>query len=232
MNFFFAMLAPFLFSCFQSKQKNSDFIEVTTSEALRSNIQSSDRRIVIGGHVTNYALSKADSINRFSIIIASDRCTDFTGIEQLRNLQWLSIILPETDEVDFTPINVLKKIQTLDIGGQYFTEIPDLSEIPSLNHLKVGSANLTTLDGIEKIPNLERLEVRDNRQPITDTSVIRHAGNLKYLQFFDGTNALKMSDLSGLTALEELRIAVYREHDLTGIGALQSLKRLYVAGYI
>jgi hypothetical protein len=41
-----------------------------------------------------------------------------------------------------------------------------------------------------------------------------------------------MSDLSGLTALEELRIAVYREHDLTGIGALQSLKKLYVAGII
>jgi Leucine-rich repeat (LRR) protein len=219
--------------CSQLKQKNNNIIGVPDNEVSVNNIQPADPQIIIGGHVTaGYTKLNADSINRFIISIETGKHADLTGIEQLENLQWLSITLRERNDVDFTPLKALERLQVLDIGGQYFTEIPDLSGIPSLIRLEARFTNLTTLDGIEKIPNLEIFEVRDNRQPITDTSALRYAKKLKVLRFISGLYAVNIPDLAELPNLEELTLAGYGEYDLTGIGELQSLKTLYVQDII
>jgi Leucine-rich repeat (LRR) protein len=221
-----------LVCCLQTRKRNNYSIDDTTAEALENTVQSADPRLVLGGCTTEYTSSKADSISSYYVFIEPGKHSDLTGIEQLRNLEWLSISIWETGEIDFSPLRSLSKLNHLYIGGAYVNQVPDLSGISSLTDLKIQFANLTTMDGIEKIPNLEILIVENNLQPITDTSALRQVKNLKYLDYFDKTYAVKMSDLTGLTALEQLGIAVYREHDLTGIGALRLLKTLYVVGRI
>jgi Leucine-rich repeat (LRR) protein len=201
-------------------------------EPVVSNAEA-DEPIVIGGYAyRNYTKQRIGRGTFFVIGVGYEEndSKDLNGIEQLKNARSLWIT-SSIENIDMSPLQSLVLLESLRIAGN-FTKIPDLSGIPSLTHLEIAFANLASLDGIEKIPSLERLEVQGNRQPLTDTSALRQAKNLKYLQFFDDAYAVKMSDLFGLTALEVLRTAVYREHDLTGIGALQSLKRLSVEGTI
>jgi hypothetical protein len=182
--------------------------------------------LVIGGNVFDqYTKEKFKNLTRFYLKIGPDDCVDLEGVGQLENIQSLGLSIQTDDFHDFSPLRGLSKLDTLGIYGN-LKEIPDLSGIPALKGVFFEGSSLSSLEGLEKMIQLTYFAIALNKIPVTGTTALRHLKNLKYISFSYGTYNINWEDLRVLSGLEELKFMSCGTIDLSGIGQLQSLKKL------
>jgi Leucine-rich repeat (LRR) protein len=220
-----------LFSCVAKKNQVNyqaqAVPEILKIEPLSEKATSLDQSIIIGGYNTGYTLSEIDSITEIMMGIYKPKYADFTGIEQLLHVIRLLLTLPETSDIDFSPLKSLPQLRYIRIAGRALTEIPDLSNIPSLVILELDYTSLTSLNGLEKIPQLEGLYIEAAYMPITDTSTLRYLENMQNFHVYNSYFNIDFTNLTYSPMLEEIYFSsIHRELDLKGIGQLRQLKKL------
>jgi Leucine-rich repeat (LRR) protein len=203
--------------------------EITNIEQPPVNPAPAEDYVIIGGYRTNYTLSRASSIREFSMSIAISECADFTGIEHFTNLEVLSLYLWETDAIDFSPLKSLSKLKNIYIRGSALTEIPDLDGISSLVIMELDNNSLTSFKGIEMMPQLEWLIIDNARLPITNTSALRYLRNLHLLHIYNLSFNIDLLSFADSSTLEEIYFSNCGELDLTGIGQLRQLEKLFLS---
>jgi Leucine-rich repeat (LRR) protein len=171
-------------------------------------------------------IEQLTNLNSLDIAITEISDVDFSPLRQLKNLTSFGIVLVKTNDLDFSPLKSLSNLRKVEIAGLAFTELPDLSGIPSLSRLFIDHTSLTSLKGLEKIPQLEYLHVTEAYEPVTDTSALRYLKKLKGLIFWGGSYAINFNDFKDLPELEYIYIANFGKMDLTGIGRLSQVKKL------
>jgi Leucine-rich repeat (LRR) protein len=218
----------FITSCSKTSTNSSSY------EPVPENNTPIEQPIIIGGYAENYTLSHHRKyFNDFSVRIGENRSVDFSGIEQMKHIKTLTIIIWENNNlIDFSPIKLLQNIEKIILRGTGHTAIPDIGEIKSLKRLELDRTGITNLDGIEKITSLEHLQISGNREKITDVSALRFLNNIKQIIFHNGYYNIDFSVLAELRKLEELAIGGCIGVDLTGISKLKSLKNLFLRSNI
>jgi Leucine-rich repeat (LRR) protein len=232
MRFYFLTLIFLIFlllSCTQSKTKDNHSIqnipEITNTEQASVNNSPVDQPIIIGGYKTGYTLLTRPA-SSYSIIISHARCADFSGIEQIADMERLRISLPETSDIDFSPLKALSQLRYIRISGLALTKIPDLSGIPSLTMLELNNNRLTSLIGLERLPQLNWLHISEAHVPVTDTTALRYLKKLQELYIFDGSYNIDFNNFGEMLELDFMYLANCGELDLSGIGQLAQLKKL------
>jgi Leucine-rich repeat (LRR) protein len=228
-SFIFILLIFLLLSCTQSKTKDNHSIqnipEITNTEQPFVNNIPVDQPIIIGGYKTRYTLLTRPASD-YSIIISHARCADFSGIEQIADMERLRISLPETSDIDFSPLKALSQLRYIRISGLALTKIPDLSDIPLLTMLELNNNRLTSLSGLERLPQLNWLHISEARVPVTDTTALRYLKKLQELYIFDGSYNIDFNNFREMSELDFMYLANCGELDLSGIGQLAQLKKL------
>jgi Leucine-rich repeat (LRR) protein len=209
------------------------FLSATCTKS--DNVQDTETKIenilpevapIIGGYVfEQYTKERIKNLESFFLEIGPERCADLEGISQLENIRSLCLSIQTNDFYYFSPLFQLSKLDTLGIYGS-LKEIPDLSGIPVLKGVLFEGFSLSSMEGLEKMPHLTYVAISRNKIPVTDTTALLHLKNLEHLTFEYGTYNINLYDLRVLSGLEELKFMSCGTIDLSGIGALQSLKKL------
>jgi Leucine-rich repeat (LRR) protein len=230
----FYIFITIITSCIQEKNNSNATYnnEIRESGPSLANNLPIEQPIIIGGYAENYTLSHHRKyFNDFSVRIGENRSVDFSGIEQMKHIKTLTIIIWENNNlIDFSPIKLLPNIEKIILRGAGHAAIPDFGGIQLLRRLELDRTGLTSLNGIEKITPLEYLEISQNHEIITNTSALRFLHSLKSIVIYDTHINIDFSALGKLPELEEIIIGggADQEIDLTGISQLKSLRKLHL----
>ncbi len=119
---------------------------------------------------------------------------DLTPLSGLTNLEWLNfegVVI-----FDMKPLANLTKLKFLSLNSTYgISEVPDLSKLTALVHLRLTRNRLTNIAGVRGLTNLRDLSLAVNPN-LSDISPLTSLSNLEVL-FLDGT-AITRESLSAV----------------------------------
>ncbi|MDR1837765.1 MAG: hypothetical protein LBQ89_08925 [Treponema sp.] len=175
----------------------------------------------------HYLKSEAETITRVMLLIVVNRlpvnideATSLEGVEQLVNLQELTIVGWGIDELDFSPLNHLHNLNhiTFSSGANAkLTKIPDLNAITSresITSIEFSNCALTNLNNIEFLTNLREIEIVSNADDLTDINALRDLQHIEMLKIYS----------------EKISIYGIKEQEFLGhIGSKPKLKKLLLS---
>jgi hypothetical protein len=212
-----------------------------------------DEYLYIGGLRYELKLPELDRITDFSLKLhpTDEKASNsLEGIELLKNLEKLNIkgvnywvdkenswMGTDISGIDFSPLKSLKKLKKLEFFDAVLNEIPDLSEIPSLEFIDFYRCEIISLNGIEKVNQIKRLEFDFENDYLGDFTVFSKLTKLEKLSIFhcySGSKEMKkytfqLTDLSGMKGLKSLSLGYFGTIDLSGIQNLSNLEYLSLA---
>lgn len=158
------------------------------------------------------------------LYIRNSNFTKISDISDLKNLQKLSI-WDNDAQIDLSGISSFTSMKELEIASTNgAASLLPLKECESLEVVDLYGYDYSDISVLTEMPNLKKITVRYNWTALN---------NCKGLESFGicSANFSKISDISGLTDLQELKIWGNREPiDLSGIGSFTSLKTLLIEG--
>jgi Leucine-rich repeat (LRR) protein len=198
-------------------------------------------RTAIGKPTGN--LTANDVKNITELYVADNQVKDISGLEQLTNLQYLSL-----ESTEITDISVLKNLTNLTDLCLDNTKITDISALKDLNNLTDLSLNNNKINDISALRNLTNLkDLSLNNTFVTDISTLRYLPKLTNLSLDnnkitdistlrDLTNLTdiyldnnKISDISVLKNLNKLTTLSLNNNRITDISALKGFKFIYLS---
>jgi hypothetical protein len=253
----FILFSFIFFSCIGKNTHNDNNNSISTEgDVVNINVDENikiDEYLYIGGKRTNYKLSELDSYTSIYLDLNTiNGSKSFEGIELLKNLHSLTIngmyighpLAGRTDlsRIDFLPLNSMENLEGIYISYAIFSAIPDLGQIPSLEHLSFWNCEIKSMNGIENTKQIHKFSINFLYSIPENLSMIFELTNLDELNieagFLLGNDREKilfrMSDMSKMTELRRLEISYnyyldtphYQNIDLDGIQNLSQLESL------
>jgi hypothetical protein len=202
-------------------------------------ISEQEEFLVIGGRrLADYKKANIDDIDVISLSInpnANDSISSLKGIEQLINLESITITGENLDTLDFYPLKKLENLKELNINcygkNMRLTKFPNLEGLDSITTISFIDTALTNLNGIEVVKNLHRViidqVINDGLSyDLVDISALKELPFLSELVIWAGKSTkFYLKDMGPLINLEEMILAGY-SIDMEGIDKFLSLKDL------
>ena len=160
--------------------------------------------------------------------------THLEGIEQLINLQQLTIAGWGIEELDFYPLNPLENLNLIRFaigsGTAKLTRIPDLSAIASresITSILFEDCALTNLDNIEFLPNLQEIIVARNSGDMTNINALNSLRHIEVLEIYSTRNSIySIEEIGEKPKLKRLRLSG-KQVDVKGIENFIFLEDIY-----
>ncbi|PIP78907.1 MAG: hypothetical protein COW84_10700 [Gammaproteobacteria bacterium CG22_combo_CG10-13_8_21_14_all_40_8] len=209
---------------------DSVIITVTPNKTLLSLVIFPDS--VIDNCVQTTAASNSWTLIEevISLTCSSSGITSLVGIEQLTNLQLLSLGVSSASTsslTDITPLNTLNLLTSLTLKGSMVTDLSPINALLNLLTLDLTANQIVDLTPISGLTNLRDLNIANNQ--ISDISLLSSLGNLNRLIL--STNLLTdISVLSNLQMLTQLKIENNSINDMSPISALPLLNTFDASG--
>lgn len=171
-----------------------------------------------------------------NIYFYDDEEIDLTGIENLKNLYYLSLN-SYNKEIDLSCIESLTNLHSLSLGGIFNTA--SLKKLTGLKELSIhinsnNNSNNIALDDLKDLTNLENLSLYGLKNE--SLSPLNNLTNLSRLEInYSGVGKINLNEISSLTNLYELSISNVDASDLSGIENFELLNKLEIeqaTGYI
>jgi hypothetical protein len=211
----------------------------TSTPIQDTKISEQEEFLIIGGRrLADYKRTDMDDIDVISLAIntnTNDSISSLKGIEQLINLESITITGENLDDLDFYPLKKLENLKELHINcyekNTRLTKIPNLKGLNSLTTISFMDTALNNLNGIETAKNLHRViidqEINDDLSyDLFDISTLKELPFLSELVIWAGKNTkFYLKDMGSLMNLKEMILAGY-SIDMEGIDKLLSLKDL------
>lgn len=204
------------------KWKNpADVEEVKLDEKIKKAVISQNADTNGDGILTREEL-RSYNLRYFSIDANSEEL-DLTGIENIENMEHLSIYNIK-DDMDFSALRNLNKLQYLSISGN----ISDLSSLKTLTQIKTldlywKSGNNVNLDDLEELQNLEKISI--HASGIKDFSPLSKLKNLKALDI-QSNDTIDCEQLKEISSLEKFSTLNSELKNFEKLKALENLKEL------
>ena len=141
---------------------------------------------------------------------------DLTGLEFAANLS--NLYLRGNDIVDLVPLADLDKLASLDLEGNQIVDLSPLADMPVLEMLFIGRNPIEDVSPLASLPRLAHLD-------LWSTHVVRPALGKVPLQTLN-LRGSRVSDLTGLKDLADLRELDLGDNPLTDLSPLGHLPRL------
>jgi Leucine-rich repeat (LRR) protein len=151
--------------------------------------------------------------------------TDLSGIENLINLQTLTVDLSQIK--DISPLKELNNLKTLYLRGKQISDISTLNVLTNLQSLDISATAVTDITPLKELTNLQSLSLSNNT--ISDISALNGLTNLQELDLYNN----QINDVNALKGLVNLQYLILSNNQISNIDALKgltNLKTLYLAG--
>ncbi|MBR3249545.1 MAG: hypothetical protein IKF83_02470 [Clostridia bacterium] len=177
------------------------------------------------GEFTKLELESQNLTNLRISFRDNEEC-DITGIEHLKNLTYLSI--NSNKNTDFSELKKLDKLEEISISGD-FNDISTLKDVTQLKivNLSQYNDNIINLSILKNLTNLESLRVNSNVTNITELKDLAKLKKLEISYNYD-SNKVKLSEITQLINIENLRLSNIDEKDLTGLEKMTNVSTLYI----
>lgn len=207
--------------------------EEATAFVNDNNIEAVFSNVARGSKGTDFSfLSELQRVKQVHII--ANEGTGLAGVEDMPQLEDLSLNVHTSDKVDFTKIKTLRKVflgwwkqadsildcawlEELSIDSFKYSNLDRLRNLKNLKALQIGNSSIKTLDWLEDFERLERLELH-NCKKVEDFTVISRCKALRRLDLHGCKNVSDLEFIAHLERLEEL--------DLSSCGEIQSVAPL------
>jgi Leucine-rich repeat (LRR) protein len=180
-------------------------------------------RSVIGKYNGNIYITEVESIS--TLHAEGLGLYDLTGIEYLRNLEYL--YLSSNEITDLTPLSNLIKLKTLHLHGNRVSDLSPLSALINLETLDLVVNQIRELDSLANLTKLQQLYLFKNY--ISDIRPLSSLVELKVLLLQDN-QITDISALSNLTNLHTLVLVGNQIRDISPLANLTNLESLYLNG--
>ena len=151
---------------------------------------------------------------------ADERVEDFTGIEQLQNLEHLYASYHGLTTL--APFVSLTNLRILDVEGNEITDLSPLSGMLHLEDIRLGWNPIASIDVLRDIPNIRSLTLFQTY--VSDLSAISEMSQLEALDL--SVLDIESSELDALSGLVNLQTFILRNIDLDDISFLSGLTAL------
>lgn len=214
-----------------------EYIEKIDARALYVNVSK-------GWKGTDFRfLSRLRNIEELNLI--ASKCEHLEAIEEMYNLQSLSLTCDTASTVDFSRLPKLTEcyllwwpgaasifnavqLERAYLDGVRLKDFTPLGNLRKVRHLTIANANIENLDPLLGFDHLERLELLDCKK-LSAFDVIGRLISLKRLTI-RGSKAL--SDLSFLGSLKDLEVLILSDNgSLASLEPLRDLHRLKAVAF-
>ncbi|EOD5838624.1 leucine-rich repeat domain-containing protein [Listeria monocytogenes] len=192
------------------------FPDANLAEAIRDELRKSS----VDDIVTQAEL---DTITRV-MESNSRRLADISGIENLTNLNSLSIYSGQISDV--SPLSNLTNLTSLSLYDHQISDVSSLANLTNLTYLNLDNNQISDISPLSNLTNLNNLSL-DNNQ-ISDASPLSNLTNLRLLNLYSNQTS-DISPLENLTNLASLDLVNNQISDVSLLANLTNLKTLYLS---